>query len=153
MSYAKALQKAQCESVHTTIRKRRLLFAGVVQRAKPERLTRRAMFGTMDGGENPGPGRPGKTWARCLVDDIAVFRARKGSTELSPLLFGVETVQWPTASKRAGKLFRGVVKAEDGFRARWHRAEVEKSWLRHANEVTEKGEKGKREEGARGGQP
>ena len=28
MSYAKALKKAQCESVETTIRKRRLLFAG-----------------------------------------------------------------------------------------------------------------------------
>ena len=30
MSYAKALKKAQRESVETTIRKRRLLFAGVV---------------------------------------------------------------------------------------------------------------------------
>ena len=30
MSYAKALKKAQCESVETTIRKRRLLFAGAV---------------------------------------------------------------------------------------------------------------------------
>ena len=28
MSYAKAFKKAQCESVETTIRKRRLLFAG-----------------------------------------------------------------------------------------------------------------------------
>ena len=54
--YAKALKKAQCESVETTIRKRRLLFAGAVQRTHNERLTRRVMFGTMAGGENPGPG-------------------------------------------------------------------------------------------------
>ena len=60
MSYAKALKKAQCESVETTIRKRRLLFAGVVPRTHNERLTRRVMFGTMADGENPGPDRPEK---------------------------------------------------------------------------------------------
>ena len=58
MSYAKALKKAQCESVETTIRKLRLLFAGGVQRTHNERLTRRVIFETMAGGENPGPGRP-----------------------------------------------------------------------------------------------
>ena len=51
MSYAKALKKAQCESVETTIRKRRLLFAGAVQRTTNERLTHRVMFGTMAGGK------------------------------------------------------------------------------------------------------
>ena len=48
------------------------------------------MFGTVAGGENPGLGWPGKTWSRCLVDDIAMFRAEERSTETSPLLFGVE---------------------------------------------------------------
>ena len=38
MSYARTLNKAQCESVETTIRKRRLLFAGDVQRTNNERL-------------------------------------------------------------------------------------------------------------------
>ena len=61
MSYTKALKKAECEeSVETTIHKRRLLFAGAVQRTHNERLTRRVMFGTMAGGENPGPGRSEK---------------------------------------------------------------------------------------------
>lgn len=46
-------------------RKRRLLSAGVVQRPKPERQTRRVMFGTVAGWQNPEPGRPGKkTWDR-----------------------------------------------------------------------------------------
>ena len=62
-SYAKALKKAQCESVETTNRKRCLLFAGAVQRTRNERLTRWVMFGTIAGGENPGPGRPEKNWA------------------------------------------------------------------------------------------
>ena len=60
MFYAKALKKAQCESVETTIRKKRLLFEGDVHRTHHERLSRRVMFRKMDGGENPGPGRPEK---------------------------------------------------------------------------------------------
>ena len=47
MSDTKALKKAQCRSVETTIRKRRLLFAGGVQRTNNEWLTDRVMFGTM----------------------------------------------------------------------------------------------------------
>ena len=58
MWYAKALKKVQRESVETIIRKRRLLFAGAVQRTTNERLTHRVMFGTMTGGVNPGRGRP-----------------------------------------------------------------------------------------------
>ena len=68
MSYAKAPKKAQYERVKTTICKRRLLFAGGLQRT-----TRRVMFGTMAGGENPRPGRPENNWAYCLVDDLRVF--------------------------------------------------------------------------------
>ena len=60
MSYAKALKKARWESVEATICKLHLLSAGAVLRTNNERLTRRDMFGTMAGGENPGPGRPEK---------------------------------------------------------------------------------------------
>ena len=56
------LKKAQCESVETTVRKRRLLFVGGVQRTTKERLTHRLVFGTFAGGENPGPGSPEKNW-------------------------------------------------------------------------------------------
>ena len=87
----------------TTIRKRRLLFPGAVQRTHNERLTRRVMFGTMAGRENPGPGRPEKNWAQCLADNLRVFRATEGSVESVPLAFGVETVLWPTAAKKGGK--------------------------------------------------
>ena len=106
VSYAKALKEAQCEGVQTTIRKWRLLFAGAVQWANNERLTRPVMFGTMAGGENPRPGRPEKNWAKCLVDDLRVFRATEGSTQSVPLEFGVETVLWCTAAKKGGKWYR-----------------------------------------------
>ena len=69
----KARKKAQCKSVETTIRKRRLLVAGGVKRTNNERLAHRVMFGTMAGGENPRPGRPENNWAYCLVDDLRVF--------------------------------------------------------------------------------
>ena len=75
MSCAKALKKAQCESVETIIRKRRLLFAGAVQWTNIERPTRRGMVGTMAGEENPGPGRSEKNLAQCLLDDLRVVRA------------------------------------------------------------------------------
>ena len=91
-----------CESVETTIRKRCLLFGGAVQRTHNERQNRRTIFGTMAGGENPGPGRPEKNWAQCLVDDLRVFGATEGPTESVPLVFGVETVLSPTAAKKEG---------------------------------------------------
>ena len=56
MSYAKALEKAQFESVET-IHRRRLVFAGAVQRTTNERLTRRVVVGAMAAGESPGSGR------------------------------------------------------------------------------------------------
>ena len=114
--YAKGLKKAQCESIETTISERRLLFAGAVQRTNNERLTRQIVFGTMAGGETPGPGRPEKNRAQCLVDDLRVF--------------GAETDLWPTAAKKGGKWYRGVVQVADCFVARWHRDEAESSWLR-----------------------
>ena len=84
LMYAKALKKAQCERVEATILRPRLLFAGGVQLTNNERLTRRVMFGTMAGGENPGPGRPEKKWAQRLLNDLRVFRATKGYTESFP---------------------------------------------------------------------
>ena len=74
-----------------------------------ERFTRRVMLGTMAGGENLGPGRPEQNWTQCLVDDFRVFRAIERSTENVPFVLGVETVQWPTAAKKGGKSYRGVV--------------------------------------------
>ena len=85
MSYAKAFKKAQCEGVETTVRTQHLLFERAVQRTKNERLTRRVMFETMSGAENPRPGRSENNWAQCQADDLKVFRATGGSTESSAL--------------------------------------------------------------------
>ena len=65
-----------------------------------------------------------------VLDDLRVFRATEGSTESVPLVFGIETVLWPTAAKKGGKWCRGVVVAAKCFMTRWHRDESESSWLR-----------------------
>ena len=141
MLYAKALEQAQCESVGTAIRKG-LLFAGGVQRTTNERLTRRVIFfGTTAGGDYPRPCRSENNWAHCLADDLIIFQATEGSTEGYPFLFGVETAFWPRAAKKSGKWYGGVVEAADGFMARWHRDEAERSRLRHAAEDAKNGDK------------
>ena len=69
-----------------------------------------------------------------MSDDLRVFRAIEGSTESIPLVFGVETVLWPTAAKKGGEWYRGVVEAANCFMTRWQRDKAESGWLRHAAE-------------------
>ena len=70
---------------------------------------------------------------RELVDYFRVFRATAGSTEHSPLMFGVETALRPIAAKKAGKPFRGVLEASKRFMVRWHEDETKLSRKRHAS--------------------
>ena len=64
--------------------------------------------------------RPEKNSAQCLVNDFRAFRATEGSTESVPLVFGVETVLWPTVAKKGGKWYRGVVEAVECLMTRWN---------------------------------
>ena len=49
LSYANALLRTDSESVETTVRRRRILFAGIVARMGEERLPGRVMFGDARG--------------------------------------------------------------------------------------------------------
>ena len=88
------------------------------QRTHNERLTRRVMFGTMAGGENPGPGLPEKDRAQCLVDDLRVFRATEGFTESVPLGVmahgGQEGWEVISGSRRSGGMFHDEVAQRRG---------------------------------------
>ena len=70
-----------------TILKRRVGLAGAVARQSKERLPSRVSFGTMARGKNPRSGGRFKTRHRFRVEDLAEFRATKGSTEHSSLMF------------------------------------------------------------------
>lgn len=92
-----------------------------------ERQTSGVMFGTMTRREIPGSGRPESTWVQCLADDLKVFGATEGSTQSSPLLFGVGRccgVLWPTVAKNSGKWYQGVAEAMDCLMARWRNNEA-----------------------------
>ena len=73
MSYAKALEKANAKASRRPSANGVSSVAQGVPRTNKERQTHRVMFGTMAGGENPGPGRPENNWAQCLADDLRVF--------------------------------------------------------------------------------
>ena len=121
---------------------------GGVQRTTNDRLTRRLIFGAMNGWwPKPGTRPTRRNWVHCLADDLRVFQATEGFTESSPLMFGVETTSWPGVAEKSGKWYRGVVEAADCFMARWHRDESQRSWLRHAAEDA----KSRDERGGKGG--
>ena len=73
LSYSTVLQQTGCESIETTIRKRRLLFLGHVMRMGEERLPRTMSLGTLVGGQCRGVGRPEKSWQACVADDLNQF--------------------------------------------------------------------------------
>ena len=59
--------KTDSESVETTVRRRRIVFAGVVARVGEQRLPRRVMFGEMFGDKGYSGGQGGD-W----MDDLEV---------------------------------------------------------------------------------
>ena len=125
---------------------------GAVARQNVRRLPSRSMLATMACGESPRPGGQPKTWHKSLVDDLKVFRATKGSTEQSPLVFGVETVLWTTAAKKVDKWYRVVLEEAERCMVRWHEEEVDKRRQRHASImgcVQGKGERADAEGGRR----
>ena len=72
LSYANALLKTNSESVETTVRRRRILFAGFVACMGEERLPRRVMFGEMLEGKGYSGGQEWD-WMKDLEEDLQAF--------------------------------------------------------------------------------
>ena len=123
------------KSIETTIRKRRLFFAGGVARQSKDQLPRGVMPGTIDGGENPRSGGRCKAWQRCIVEDHREFRAMEGSTEVASLVLEVETALLSTGGEKAGKWYRGILEAVERFMVSRHEAEAEMNRPRRASAV------------------
>ena len=56
LSYKDALHRTECESIETTVRTRRLLWAGALLRMGDNRLPKRAMSGELENAGKRGPG-------------------------------------------------------------------------------------------------
>ena len=70
-SYNRALEITRCESIETTLRTRRLLWAGTLLRICGGRLPRRIMFGNLEGVVRRGRGGKEKEWTDCpLIPNI-----------------------------------------------------------------------------------
>ena len=105
LSYADALAKTGCENVETTVRKRRILFAGFVARMGNVRLHKRVMFGELEGGKGYVGGQE-QDWMGCLEHDLSLFN------------LPTETEQWMPAAQNSGKWFRHVEEAAEQYMKR-----------------------------------
>ena len=75
LSYADARAQTESESIEAIVRKRRILFAGLVARMKQERLPQRVMFGEFVGGKGYSGGQE-KDWMDHLKEDMSVFEMK-----------------------------------------------------------------------------
>ena len=72
-SYNRALEITRCEIIETTLRTRRLLWAGTLLRISGGRLPKRIMFGNLEGAVRRGWGGKEKEWTDCVQSDIRAF--------------------------------------------------------------------------------
>ena len=72
-TYNRALEITRCESIETTLRTRRLLWAGTLLRMSGGRLPKRIMFGNLEGAVRRGRGGKEKEWTDCVQSDIRAF--------------------------------------------------------------------------------
>ena len=71
--YKDALQRTECESIETTVRTRRLLWAGAVLRMGDHMFPKRVMSGELEKARKRGPGEKEKEWMDCVADDLRLF--------------------------------------------------------------------------------
>ena len=72
-SYNCALEITRCESIETTLRTRRLLWAGTLLRMSGGRLSKRIVFGNLEGAVRRGRGGKKEEWTDCVQSDIRAF--------------------------------------------------------------------------------
>ena len=126
LSYKDALHRTQCESIETTVRTRRLLWAGALLRIGDHRLPKRVMSGDLENAGKRGPGGKEKEWTDCVADDLR--------------LFGV-TGDWRTAALDPGVWYNTVQEGGCRFMAAWVREEENASNQRQKKREAEEADK------------
>ena len=119
-SYNRALEITRCESIETTLRTRRLLWAGTLIRMGGGRLPKRIMFGNLEGAVRRERGEKEKEWTDCVQSDIRVF--------------GI-TGDWKTMASKAEVWVVAVTEGGRRFMAAWR--EEEEDAARHRQEKRE----------------
>ena len=103
-----ALQRTECESIETTVRTMRMLWAGALLRMGDNRLPKRVMLVELENAGKRGPGGKEKEWTDCVADDLR--------------LFGI-TKDWSTAALDPGVWYSAVHEGGCRFMAAWVKEE------------------------------
>ena len=72
-SYNRVLEITRCENIETTLRTRRLLWAGTLIRMSDGWLPKRIVFGNLEGAVRRVWGGKEKEWTHCVQSDIRAF--------------------------------------------------------------------------------
>ena len=125
LSYKDALQRTECETIETTVRTRRLLWAGALLRMGDYRLPKRVMSGELENAGKRGPGGKEKEWTDCVADDR---------------LFGI-TGDWSTAALDPGVWYSTGHERGCRFKAAWVKEEENASKHRQKKRDAEEADK------------
>ena len=126
-SYNRAFEITRCESIETTLRTRRLLWAGTLLRMSGGWLPKKQiMFGNLERAVRRGRGGKEEEWADCVQSDIRAF--------------GI-TVDWKTMALKAEVWVEAVTEGGRRFMAAWR--EEEEDAARHRQEKREATRQGK----------
>ena len=119
-SYNRTLDITRCESIETTLRTRRLLWAATLIRMSGGRLPKRIMFGNLECAVPRGRGGKEKEWTDCVQSDIRAF--------------GI-TGDWKAMALKAEVWIEAVTEGGRGFMAAWR--EEDEDAVRHRQEKRE----------------
>ena len=121
MSYSNVLKLAGCESIETTVRGRRLAWAGNVVRSSDKRLHKRVMFGELEKPRVPVEGGKlrgqEKQWTGCVTDYLKAFG-----------ILG----DWKAAAQNAAEWKATVDAGRQHFMNAWRKKESAAADARHA---------------------
>ena len=119
-SYSLALEITGCESIETTLRTRRLLWAGTLLRMSGGRLPKRTVFGNLRCAVRRERGGKEKEWTDCVHSDIRAFGIEGG---------------WKATALKAEVWVETVTEGGRRFMAAWMKEEVDAA--RHRQEKRE----------------
>ena len=100
-SYNRALEITRGESIETTLRTRRFLWAGTLIRMSGGRLPNRIMFGNLEGAVRRGRRGKKKEWTDCVQSDIRAFGITVGWKAMA-----LKGEVWVEAATEGGRRLR-----------------------------------------------
>ena len=123
-SHNRALEMTRCESIETTLRSRRLLWAGTLIRMSDWLLPKRIMFRNLEGAVRRGRGGKEKEWTHCVQSDIRAFGI---AGEWNAMALKADV--WVEAVTEGGRRFMAAWRKEEEGAARYRQEKKEATRL------------------------